>query len=389
MNRAIVTTKIRSPQGQPRTPLAKFLARQILESGPITFADYMAACLYHPRFGYYTGPASGGRNDYFTSPSVRPIFGRLLAFQFHEMWRLLDSPADFLLVEAGAGPGVLASQILDYAAGRFPHFYKSLQYVAVEISEPRRQLVAEQLQAHIAAHRARLHSETPQEIPVGCIFSNELLDALPVHLIERRNGALGEILVSCDAQGILAETVGNISAPAINDYLAIQNVILAEGQRAEAGLAAARWVNEAGSRLKRGFVFTIDYGYEAAELYGARHLSGTLLAYRNHRIEENLFAAPGEQDLTAHVNFTALDLWGRRAALERTGLVFQSNFLLALARANDFEGLEEASMTEAQRFQARHSFTTLIHPDGMGETFRVFIQHKGISAPSLTGLQPL
>jgi SAM-dependent MidA family methyltransferase len=387
VNRAIVGTKIRSPQGQLRTPLAEFLARQILKGGPITFADYMAACLYHPQFGYYTGPASGGRNDYFTSPSVQPIFGRLLASQFHEMWRLLDSPTDFLLVEAGAGAGMLASQILDYAAVRFPKFYQALQYVAVEISEPRRQLAAGRLQMHIAGHRARLHSEMPLEIPMGCIFSNELLDALPVHSIERRNGVLEDILVTCDAQGNLAKTAGGIFAPAINDYLATQNVILAKGQRAEAGLAAADWIAEAGSRLRRGFVLTIDYGYEAAELYGQRHRSGTLLAYRNHRIEENPFVAPGEQDLTAHVNFTALDLWGRRAALERMGLVFQSSFLLALARANDFDGLEDASMNEGQRFQARHNFTTLIHPDGMGETFRVLIQCKGISAPSLTGLR--
>jgi SAM-dependent MidA family methyltransferase len=381
VNRAGIRTRI-------RTPLAEILARQIRDGGPITFAKYMAACLYHPQFGYYTG-TGGGRGDYFTSPEVHPIFGRLLAFQFQEMWRLLGSPADFLLVEAGAGNGELASQILDYAAAaRFPDFYRSLQYIAVEVSLPRRELAAARLQQHIAAGRAVLRAEIPPEIPVGCVFSNELLDALPVHVVHQQGGALREVFVGCDSDGDFVEMLGKISDPAIRDYFAAQNVVFVSDQRAEAGLAAANWLAEAAARLGRGFILTIDYGYEAAELYGPRHLAGTLLAYRSHRTEENLFAAPGEQDLTTHVNFTALDLWGRPSGLQRTGLVFQSQFLLALARANDFHGLEDSSMNDAQRFQARHDFTSLIHPDGMGETFSVLIQHKGISTPSLASLQP-
>jgi SAM-dependent MidA family methyltransferase len=380
---------IRVSRAHLRTPLTEILARQIRESGPITFAEYMAACLYHPQSGYYTTAVRGGRDDYFTSPSVHPIFGRLLAFQFHEMWRLLDCPTDFILVEAGAGDGALASQILDYAAARFPDFYGALRYVDVEVSAPRRDLAAARLQPHITAHRTTVRAELPLEIPMGCIFSNELLDAMPVHVVVQSKEAMRQILVGCDANGNLVETGGDISDPAIQDYFAVQNVKLIAGQRAEAGLAAVNWLAETGARLERGFILTIDYGYEAAELYGPRHLSGTLLAYRDHRIEENLFAAPGEQDLTAHVNFTALDLWGRRAGLRRTGMAFLSYFLLALARANDFDGLEDSAVSEARRFQARHNFTNLIHPDGMGETFRVLIQHKGVSAPALAGFQPL
>jgi SAM-dependent MidA family methyltransferase len=389
VNRTVAGSRIRAPRGHPRTPLAEILARQIRDGGPITFAEYMAACLYHPQFGYYTAAVRGGRDDYFTSPSVHPIFGRLLAFQFHEMWRLLDRPADFLLVEVGAADGALASQILDYAAARFPDFYGALGYVAVEVSAPRRQVAAVRLQPHIAAYRATLRAELPPEIPAGCVFSNELFDAMPVHVIAQSEEGMREIFVDCDANGNIVETLGDISDIAINDYFAGQNVALVPGQRAEAGLAAANWLAETGARLERGFVLTIDYGYEAAELYGPRHLSGTLLAYRSHRVEENLFAAPGEQDLTAHVNFTALDLWGRRAGLRQTGLAFQNHFLLALARANNFDGLEDSALSEVQRFQARHNFTSLIHPDGMGEMFRVMIQHKGISAPVLTGFQPL
>jgi SAM-dependent MidA family methyltransferase len=173
------------------------------------------------------------------------------------------------------------------------------------------------------------------------------------------------------------------------EYFAEQRIELAEGQQAEAGLAARSWIEEAGRRLGRGFVVTIDYGHEAAELYDERHMRGTLLAYDRHRASEDYFRAPGEQDMTAHINFTALDLWGRRAGLARTGLVLQGHFLLVLGRDNDFADLHEEAASERERLRARLLFKNLIYPEGMGEMFRVFIQHKGIERPQLTGLAPL
>jgi SAM-dependent MidA family methyltransferase len=144
-----------------------------------------------------------------------------------------------------------------------------------------------------------------------------------------------------------------------------------------------------GRRLGRGFVLTVDYGHEAPELYNERHMRGTLLAYSEHRATENFFERPGEQDLTAHVNFTALDLWGRRAGLARTGCVSQMAFLVALGRGNEFADLYDEGANEVERIRARLFLKSLIHPEGMGETFQVFIQHKGLAAPQLTGLAGL
>ena len=168
------------------------------------------------------------------------------------------------------------------------------------------------------------------------------------------------------------------STPALEQYFREQGITLQEGQQAEVCLEACRWIENAGRALGRGFVMTIDYGHEARALYDERHNRGTLLAYRDHTVTENILDAPGEQDLTAHVNFTALDLWGRRAGLERTGLVTQSQFLVALGRANEFGDLYEPGQTEVEKLRARLLLKNLIHPEGLGEKFQVLIQHKGI-----------
>jgi SAM-dependent MidA family methyltransferase len=141
--------------------------------------------------------------------------------------------------------------------------------------------------------------------------------------------------------------------------------------------------------LRRGFVLTIDYGYEAQQLYDDRHLRGTLMAYDRHRPGEDFYRAPGAQDLTAHVNFTALDLWGARSGLVRAGFTSQTNFLLALARHSNFADLETTGASEHDKIAARSQFKTLIHPEGMGETFKVLVQEKGINSVRLAGFKPL
>ena len=148
-------------------------------------------------------------------------------------------------------------------------------------------------------------------------------------------------------------------------------------------------MEEIGRKLRRGFVLTIDYGHQAQELYDERHMRGTLLAYEGHRASEDYFRAPGEQDLTAHVNFTAMERWGRRAGLVPVGLTSQTDFLLALARHSNFEDLQSDRMDRNQQERARLLFKTLIHPEGMGGTFQVLIQHKRVDAAHLAGLDPL
>jgi len=371
-----------------RTPLAQLFAERIRERGAITFAEYMRECLYHAEFGYYSRAAATRFADYYTSVDVHPIFGRLLARQLAEMWALLGRPEPFWVVEAGAGTGRLAKHVLDFAAGDLREFYAALRYVAVERSPQRRAAQASALDAHIAAGRASSAADLPPKIPAGCIFSNELLDAMPVHRVVRDAGALREIYVGHDREEF-REQLGALSTPALAEYFQAQGIELRPGQQAEAGLAACEWIAEAGRRLARGFVLTVDYGHEAPELYNERHLRGTLLAYQQHRASEDFYRAPGEQDLTAHVNFTALDLWGRRAGLERTGRVSQAQFLLALGRDTQFAELYEEGQSEVERVRARLLLKNLLHPEGMGETFQVFIQHKGVANPPLTGLQAI
>ena len=369
-------------------PLAVQLARRIREQGPMTFAEYMEACLYDPEDGYYTRADQRLGRDYFTSADIKPLFGRLLARQFEEMWAALGRPDPFWLVEAGAGAGALAKAILDFTAGALPEFHAGLRYIAVERSPARRKAQEALLEPHARSGRFSASSSLPEEISAGCIFSNELLDALPVHRLVREGGELKELYVAVE-NGRLTEWSGPLSSPPIADYFARQHIELREEQQAEVCLAACDWIRHAGERLGRGFVLTIDYGREAEELYNELHMRGTLLAYQAHRAGEDFFRAPGEQDLTAHVNFTALDLWGREAGLVRTGLATQSNFLLALARKSDFADVEIDGATEAEKKRQRLLLKTLINPEGMGETFQVLIQHKGIAAPALAGLQPL
>jgi SAM-dependent MidA family methyltransferase len=370
------------------TPLAAILAERIREDGPITFAEYMDACLYHSQHGYYAKRIQDPRRDYFTSVDVSPVFGRLLARQFHEMWTQLGRPDPFWLVEAGAVTGALARQILDCAADSLGDFYAALRYVAVERSAVRRAAHSQALESHAASGRVESSADVPDDIRCGCIFSNELLDALPVHRVVLESGALQELYVAVGEDGFYEET-GPLSSLALSEYFARQGITLQEHQQAEACLAACQWIEAVGRKLVRGFVLTVDYGHEARELYDERHMRGTLLAYSRHRASEDYFRAPGEQDLTAHVNFTALDLWGRRGGLVRTGFTSQTNFLLALARHGHLQDLQAEGMSEREQTRSRLLFKALIHPEGMGETFQVFAQHKGIESPHLAGYEPL
>jgi SAM-dependent MidA family methyltransferase len=367
------------------TPLARLLAERIGRYGPITFADFMRECLYHPVHGYYSKSESRRFADYYTSVDVHPVFGRLLARQFAEMWEHLGRPVEFTLVESGAGVGRLAGHILDFSASQLPDFYGALRYLALERSAARREQSAARLPRHADMGHFAASIEIPPRIRAGCLFSNELFDALPVHRAAMQDGVLREIFVGFES-GCFVECLLAPSACAVSEYFAMQGVTLEEGQQAEAGIETCDWITEVGRRLECGYVLTIDYGHRAAELYDGQHMRGTLLAYRDHRVTEDYYASPGEQDLTAHVNFTALERWGERSGLLTAGLTSQTAFLLALGRGNEFADLYDAGQTELQRARARLQLKTLIYPEGMGERFQVLIQQKGAAPGQLTGL---
>ncbi len=358
-----------------RTPLTDVLLERIRREGPLTFAAFMEACLYHPQHGYYVrGRSAEGVGDYFTSADVGPLFAGLLLHQFREMWEALDRPQAFDLVECGAGRGRLTRQLLTAASERGGDFTQELRLTLVEAS-PQLRDEAEKT----VGSSARITCELPGRPIVGCIFSNELLDSLPVHRVVQRDAGLREIWVTAEGDE-LREVEGPLSSPAIAGYLEQYGAPLLPDQFAEVNLAAVEWLEKAAPVLERGFLVTIDYGHRARELYGPGHLRGTLLAYREHRAEEDWLAAPGEHDLTAHVNFTALEERGRELGLEPLGYTPQSNFLLSLARASGIEQMDAAT---------RRQLIQLIHPEGMGEAFKVLIQAKGMTGATLTGLEPL
>ena len=378
------------------TPLAELLTDRIRRFGPLTFADFMRECLYHPVHGYYSKAESKRFADYYTSVDVHPIFARLLARQFAEMWESLGRPKEFTLVEQGAGVGRFAAQVLDFSSAKLPDFYSALRYVAVERSASRREQATIAAKRHAATEKFTASAEVPAHVAAGCFFSNELVDALPVHRVMMESlhrlkpvplagGTLKEILVDF-RDGHFVDVVAPISTCAITEYFAAQNIALCEGQHAEAGLEACDWITEVGRRLARGYVLTIDYGHPASDLFDDHHMRGTLLAYQNHRASEEFYASPGEQDLTAHVNFTALESWGKRSGLETVGFTSQTAFLMALGQGNEFADLYDDGQTEAERTKARLQLKMLIHPEGMGERFQVLIQRKGVSAASLRGL---
>jgi SAM-dependent MidA family methyltransferase len=227
-------------------PLAAILAGRIRDGGPITFAEFMRECLYHPGLGYYSRASAHRFGDYYTSVDVHPIFGRLLARQLAEMWELLESPRPFLVVEAGAGVGRLAAHVLDFAARAHPEFYAALEYVAVERSEARRAEHPARLAPHIDTRRVSMSAAIPASFPAGCIFSNELLDAFPTHRVVIERGALRESCVGFN-RGRFTEVLQEPSTPLLAQYFDEQGIRLQEGQQAEVCLRHA-----GGSKARAG-----------------------------------------------------------------------------------------------------------------------------------------
>ena len=374
-----------------RTPLTGLFIERIQQNGPLRFDEFMRDCLYHPQHGYYTSRVpKSGRRDFFTSPEVGPAFARLLAFQFAEMWERLNRPERFDLAECGAGDGRLASDLLACLKAKHTDCFAAIRYTLVESAAAQREQAAERLAPF--AEAAQCLPELPAQPITGCIFTNELLYALPVQRVVRRGGHLRTILVGTKTgkKGReLAEVEGEHASPAECEYLGEYGMSLLEGQVAEIGLEVLKWLELAAGRLDRGYLLTIDYGHRARELYGPGHMRGTLMAYRDHRANEDWLGWPGLQDLTAHVNFTALEAHGREIGLQPLGFGTQTQFLMALARASGYLESLQGDPADRERIERVEQFKQLIHPGGMGETFKVLVQGKGVPGEGLSGLEPL
>jgi SAM-dependent MidA family methyltransferase len=374
-------------QNGTNTELARILRDRITAQGEISFDRFMEAALYEPGLGYYTsaGRKVGAQGDFYTSMNVHGAFGRLIAKEIGRFWELLGSPASFTIAEAGAGGGQLALDILDALSELNPPLYEGLSYRLIEKEPSLQQAQA----AFLARHGERLSWSSPEALAAGelqltgCIISNELFDAMPVHIVEMTNDGLKELFIGADANGFI-ERLDTPSTPELAAYLASFQVQLQPGQRAEINLAAPIWVAAAAGALLRGFLLSIDYGYLAEELYAPHRKGGTLLCYRKHTTCENPYLLVGEQDITTHINFSALMAAGENAGLATAWYGEQYRFLLGTGLLEELIRLEALATTEQEKLKHRLALKKLMLPEGgMGDTFKVLIQSKGVKNPQL------
>jgi SAM-dependent MidA family methyltransferase len=365
----------------------------------ISFAEFMALDLYHPTLGYYTAPGEkiGGRGaDFYTSSDVSPIFGQLIARQLIQCWDLLGKPANFTIVELGAGVGKLARDILSEIAFLQPDLYASFSYAIVEISPD---LQARQ-RAALPARAPVLWYERLEQVGSieGVILSTELVDAFPVHIVVgQEDGGLDEVYVTTieaassqpldpDAAN-LHEVIAAPSTPALAEYFARLGIIIPPANRAEVNLAMLGWLAEVASVLQRGYVITIDYGNTADRLYSPRRTDGTLLCYYQHTLNANPYERLGRQDITAQVDFSSLMQRGEGLGLHTLGLTNQAAFLTSLGLGEMLQALPTMNISSEEFVRQRAALLRLIEMDGLGR-FKVLAQGKGVDAKvGLAGLR--
>lgn len=372
------------------TLLQQVIVERIRRDGPLTFADYMRMALYEPGYGYYvSGPYTmGWQGDYFTSADVFDLFASCLGQQLLEMWERLRHPAPFVVLEQGAGSGKLAESVRAWAKRGAPDLFDALDYRVADLHSGQDALDAN--------HTSTAH--TP-----SVIVSNELVDAFPVHVVEVRQGKLYEVYVdtveAVDAMRVgetgevgLREALGEPSSPEVASYLdhfGIPWQSFPEGWRAEINLDAIRWMERCAKMLRRGYLLTIDYGEKAKALYTRERLRGTLLCYHRHSANERPLAYPGEQDITAHVNFSSLIEEGRRHGLRLQSYTTQRDWLermglyeeLERRRVSDYapamtdRASDRGQVALLQWYSLRQGVSLLTDPAGMGN-FKALVMHR-------------
>jgi SAM-dependent MidA family methyltransferase len=356
------------------------IEQEIRERGPIPFSRYMEICLYDSAQGYYARNAEqfGKAGDFYTSSDVHAVFGRLLARQFEEMWRALDRPPLLEILELGPGRGLFARNVLDWSKKKFPDLSSALTYTLQESSPALRAKLHETLREHLEAGR----SAVPEGRPVGLgrtlafqtpliVFANEFFDALPVEILSTQgklhlaveNNRLREIWLPSTADEM--------------EFLDRYSVHPEGGERIEISLPAQHWIAQIANCIERGFLLIIDYGYTRNEQLAGHH-RGTLMTYRQHSASANPYEAPGDQDLTAHVNFTALAAAAAQAGMHVQNLITQSQFLMRIGEANQFEDAFEDCRLPQERAKVTLQLKHLVSPAGMGENFQVLVASRDV-----------
>jgi SAM-dependent MidA family methyltransferase len=350
----------------------------------ITFAEYMDLALYHPAHGYYASNAEriseGG--DFLTSPHLADDFGQMLAIQLEKMWLILGAPQQFTIVEMGAGRGLLAAQILEYAQHVYPSFFETIEYLIIEAAP-----------AMIIAQQARL-----QDLPVrwsnwqdladrsieGCFLSNELIDAFPVHQVIVTENRLQEIYVTTGESNChFTERIDELSTDRLERYWQLNRINLLNGKypdryRTEVNLAALSWLELVAQKLKRGYIISIDYGYSADRYYNPMRSQGTLQCYYQHAHHNDPYINIGNQDLTAHVDFTALQNHGELLGLQTIGFTQQGLFLMALGLGERIAAISSSNGDIQSLLLRRQNLHQLIDPMRLGK-FGVLIQSQGLT----------
>jgi SAM-dependent MidA family methyltransferase len=371
--------------------LVALIRDRIRRHGPVPFPWFMEQALYHPQFGYYTSPRLriGRRGDYYTNVSVGRLYGQLLASQLIEMWKLLGSPSCFTIVEQGAEEGRLALDILSAIAQESIEAAECVHYAILEPVPGKQQQQRASFEGAFLDKVTWLTGLNDLKSVTGAFISNELVDAMPVHLVEYRNGAWSELLVDISRQDFcfipskiesseLAKALEKLPLPAASLY------------RTEVNLVALRWVRGVSKKLARGFVLIVDYGFPRHEYYKPERTEGTLSCYSRHRRSYDPLVRPGEIDITAHVEFTSLAEAAEQASLKVAGYTDQHHFmvgaaesrLLALEKVVETGGLMPAHAAFLAQYR------TLMHPGTMGMAFKYLLLAKGIDGlPELSGFK--
>ena len=369
--------------------LRQTIEKEIRERGPMAFSRYMELCLYDPEFGYYRRGAEqfGKGGDFYTSSDVHAVFGRLLARQFEEVWRTLGSPRQMEILELGPGRGLFAQDVLDWSEKKFPEFFGALHYRLLESSSALRSRLRNTLSRQIAAGKASVVESAAIQRALGSdvpivVFANEFFDALPVEILS----AQGQLYIA-EQNGRFCETW----LPAYAEALALLDrygVHPEAGERVEAPLMAQRYMGQVAALIERGCLIAIDYGYTRAEQLAGRHRD-TLMTYRKHAANVDPYQAPGEQDITAHVNFTVLAAAAEGHGMWVHPLLTQSQFLLGIGEGNQFADAFEGCRLPQEQTKVAMQLKHLITPEGMGEAFHVLVASKAISPDHIGKLSGL
>ena len=368
-----------------RSALVDEIRARIDADGPMTFRAFMDAALYHPRYGYYRASegVTGRGGDYVTSPEVHPIFGTLVAKQIIELWTAMDRSATFDVVEVGAGRGLLARDIL-LRARQDADFGAAVRYRICEPSELLREAQRRSLtEAGIDDRSVEWGDALPDRVR-GCIVTNELVDALPVHRVVRRGDELLEVYVAHDGDGF-RDKVGPLSDARLQTYFDELGLLPGEGCFAEVNLDAVEWMRSAATALDEGYVLTFDYGYEAADLYAPWRRDGTLLCFYRQSASSDPYQRIGRQDMTTSVDFTTLRREGEAAGLRTVAMTDQADFLVRMGIGDALTAVMQRERPELEEYFARRNVVLdLIDPGKLGR-IKVLLQAKNAPHTAFTG----